>query len=367
VIQTPKSDAQGFLIGDPIDIGVALKIWDSIQKDVQAIRKAVTGAVANMGSTKHQPGREQIAATVAIPSGRRGGNTNTASRCTQTPPGRSQHTVAALWKEPRAATKAVAIPAGRDRSGRFVAGNTSIDGGLHDRASRAGDSAIQGFADRIVGAVAESSGGMEEADPAVKAFNEVAQPMARGYEMLTGGSEDKKQTGFLRRIFSTLSVFRKEETAYSKAANKSLKLLEEKPEAQANGEGGGLLGMMSGLLSKIPLIGPMLAGGAGMLGGAGKGLMGAGKGLLGAGKGMLRRIPLLGALIGGVGAASDIYSSETDDSLTRRQKDEKAGKAVGGFAGSVGGMLAGAKLGAMAGAIGGPIGVAIGGVLGGAV
>ncbi len=208
---------------------------------------------------------------------------------------------------------------------------------------------------------------MEEADPAVKAFNEVAQPMARGYEMLTGGSEDKKQTGFLRRIFSTLSVFRKEETAYSKAANKSLKLLEEKPEAQANGEGGGLLGMMSGLLSKIPLIGPMLAGGAGMLGGAGKGLMGAGKGLLGAGKGMLRRIPLLGALIGGVGAASDIYSSETDDSLTRRQKDEKAGKAVGGFAGSVGGMLAGAKLGAMAGAIGGPIGVAIGGVLGGAV
>lgn len=27
-----KHDAQGFLVGDPIDIGVALKTWDAIQK-----------------------------------------------------------------------------------------------------------------------------------------------------------------------------------------------------------------------------------------------------------------------------------------------------------------------------------------------
>lgn len=362
-----KHDAQGFLVGDPIDIGVALKTWDAIQKDVQAIRKAVTGAAASMAAgTKRQSGREQAATVVALPAGRRGGNAGATTRRAQTPSGKSRHAAVVVRQESQAATKTVAVPAGRDDRGRFVAGNTSIDGGLHDRDARTGDSAIRGFTERVVSAV-NGAGGMEEADPAVKAFNEVAQPMARGYEMLTGGSEDKKQTGFLRRIFSTLNVFRKEETAYSKAANKSLKALEEKPEANGGGDGGGLLGMMSGLLSKIPVIGPMLAGGAGMMGGAGRGLMGAGKGLLGAGKGVLRRIPLLGALIGGVGAASDIYSSETDDSLTRRQKDENAGKAVGGFAGSVGGMLAGAKLGAMAGAIGGPIGVAIGGVLGGAV
>ncbi|WP_205202822.1 transglycosylase SLT domain-containing protein [Azonexus hydrophilus] len=363
-----KHDAQGFLVGDPIDLGVTLKALESIKNDVQAIRKAVTGATASMtAGAKRQSGKEQAAAIVALPAGRRGGNANATTRRAQTPSGKSRHAAAVVRQESRAATKTVAVPAGRDGRGRFVAGNTSIDGRLHDRDARTGDGAIRGFTDRVVSAVNGAGGGMEEADPAVKAFNEVAQPMARGYEMLTGGSEDKKQTGFLRRIFSTLNVFRKEETAYSKAANKSLKVLEEKPEAKGGGDGGGLLGMMSGLLSKIPVIGPMLAGGAGMMGGAGKGLMGAGKGLLGAGKGMLRRIPLLGALIGGVGAASDIYSSETDDSLTRRQKDENAGKAVGGFAGSVGGMLAGAKLGAMAGAIGGPIGVAIGGVLGGAV
>ena len=485
-----KHDAQGFLSGDPIDIGVALKTWDAIQKDVQAIRKAVTTAAATMtAGTNGKSGRERTAPVVALPAGRRGGNANALARRTQTPSGNSLHAASAVRQDSRTATKAIAVPAGRDGRGRFVGGNTSIGGGLHDRDSSTGDSAIRGFADRVVGAmngagagmeeadpavkasakrndrptqsiparrggddipallrkaviparnqqeggaktaaatgsaeainrparkiqaavkpsgrdnrgrfikgggaaldgpapgeakdgseesalrsmtdrivsaVGGAGAGMEEADPAVKAFNEVAQPVARGYEMVTGRNKEKGQEGWLRRIYSSLTGFSKEETAYSKAANKSLKKLEDKPASEGGGNnGGGLLGAMSGLLSKIPLIGPMLAGG----GGAGM-MAGAGKGLMGAGKGMLRRIPLLGALLGGVGAASDIYSSETDDSLTRRQKDEKAGTAVGGFAGSVGGMLAGAKLGAMAGAIGGPIGVAIGGVLGGAV
>ena len=395
-----KHDAQGFLVGDPIDIGRAMAVLDDIRDDVRAIRNAVIGAseASGSGMATHSPAplvsvrggmeeadpavkafnRRSEQSTPVAPARRVGDEIPALLRKAVIPVREKQD------KESKAAPKsgiaetvarparktaqAIAKPAGRDGRGRFTKGENRSGGSTPGETKDGADEgALRSIADRIVGAVADSSGGMEEADPAVKAFNEVAQPMARGYEMLTGGSEDKKQTGFLRRIFSTLNVFRKEETAYSKAANKSLKVLEEKPEAKGGGDGGGLLGMMSGLLSKIPVIGPMLAGGAGMMGGAGKGLMGAGKGLLGAGKGMLRRIPLLGALIGGAGAASDIYSSETDDSLTRRQKDENAGKAVGGFAGSVGGMLAGAKLGAMAGAIGGPIGVAIGGVLGGAV
>ena len=397
-----KHDAQGFLVGDPIDLGQAIAVWEDIRDDVRAIRNAVLGASEASGNgiaTSHRQApvignprggmedadpavkaspRSRERASPAIPARRYSDGIPAILREVVIPvrgqgeKGESESEKPgapdSITRPKQKSAQQIAKPAGRDGRGRFTKGDGRQDGAPpNDSADDVETGALRSIADRIVGAVAESSGGMEDADPAVKAFNEVAQPMARGYEMLTGGSEDKKQTGFLRRIFSTLSVFRKEETAYSKAANKSLKLLEEKPEAQSSGDGGGLLGMMSGLLSKIPLIGPMLAGGAGMMGGAGKGLMGAGKGLLGAGKGMLRRIPLLGALIGGVGAASDIYSSETDDSLTRRQKDENAGKAVGGFAGSVGGMLAGAKLGAMAGAIGGPIGVAIGGVLGGAV
>jgi len=396
-----KHDAKGYLSGDPIDIGRAIAVLDDIRSDVRAIRKAVIGAseASSKGISKHSPAssvrgprggmeeadpavkasaRRSERATPAIPARRYGDEIPALLRKAVIPvrgqPEKEAQAAAksgvseTVARPARKTTQAVAKPAGRDGRGRFTKGGDRPDGSAPGETKDGADEgALRSIADRIVGAVVDSSGGMEEADPAVKAFNEVAQPMARGYEMISGRNKEKGQEGWLRRIYSSLTGFRKDETAYSKAANKSLKTLEEKPEAKGGGDGGGLLGMMSGLLSKIPVIGPMLAGGAGMMGGAGKGLMGAGKGLLGAGKGMLRRIPLLGALIGGVGAASDIYSSETDDSLTRRQKDENAGKAVGGFAGSVGGMLAGAKLGAMAGAIGGPIGVAIGGVLGGAV
>lgn len=386
-----KHDAQGFLAGDPIDIGHALTAWDDIREDVRAIRRAITeaGTTPAPGQSARGPtvkafndvaqpmarsapvrrDANQVPALLRKPAtpqtGGAGGNSN--RRDAQATAAASQ-AVAAVRASGQIAQKSVAKPAARDGRGRFVCG-TGGEGRAPGAPGAGGGSGEDGngevgvmrsIADRIVGAVKESGSGMEEADPAVKAFNEVAQPMARGYELMTGGDKDKRQEGWLRRIYTSLAGLRNEETVFNKAANKSLKNISEKPEAKGGGDGGGMLGMMSGLLSKIPGVGPMLAGGARMMGGVGKGLMGAGKGLL-------RRIPLLGALIGGVGAASDIYSSETDDSLTRREKDQRAGKAAGGFAGSVGGMLAGAKLGAMAGAIGGPIGVAIGGVLGGAV
>jgi hypothetical protein len=126
----------------------------------------------------------------------------------------------------------------------------------------------------------------------------------------------------------------------------------------------GLGGKGAGMAGKA---GEAVAGGAkeaGLLGKAG-GLFKEGGLLSKAGK-FLKRIPLLGALLTGGAAAMDIYDSENDDNLTRRDKDERAGKAVGGAVGGLGGMAAGAKLGAMVGALGGPIGIAIGSVVGGA-
>lgn len=363
-----KHDAAGFVIGDPIDLGVTLKALESIKNDVQAIRKAVTGAAASMtAGAKRQSGKEQAAAIVALPAGRRGGNANATTRRAQTPSGKSRHAAAVVRQESRAATKTVAVPAGRDGRGRFVAGNTSIDGRLHDRDARTGDGAIRGFTDRVVSAVNGAGGGMEEADPAVKAFNEVAQPMARGYEMLTGGSEDKKQTGLLRRVFGTLDSFRKEESAFNKAANRSLKNIEAKPASGENGSGGiwgtilsaimgigpAVLAGIGTLLSKIPGLGSLFGGGSGAAGGAANGAGGFFKGAL-------KKIPLLGALLAVGGAATDIYGSENDDKLSRREKDKNAGKAIGGAGGTIAGMAAGAAAGAFAG----PIGMAIGGMVG---
>ncbi len=52
-----KHDAQGFLVGDPIDIGRALAVWDDIRSDVRAIRKAVIGAseASNKWGGKNAP------------------------------------------------------------------------------------------------------------------------------------------------------------------------------------------------------------------------------------------------------------------------------------------------------------------------
>jgi len=372
-----KHDAAGFVIGDPIDLGVTLKALESIKNDVQAIRKAVTGAAASMtAGAKRQSGKEQAAAVVALPAGRRGGNANATTRRAQTPSGKSRHAAAVVRQESHAATKTVAVPAGRDGRGRFVAGNTRIDSGLHDRDARTGDGAIRGFTDRVVSAVNGAGAGMEEADPAVKAFQEVAQPMARGYEFMTGGSDDKKQVGFLRRIFGTLNAFRKEEGVFNKAANRSLKNLEAKPEGGEGGNGGfwgtilsaimgigpAILAGIGALLSKIPFFGPKI-GGAGA-GGIGAGAAGAAGGAAKAGggffKGALKKIPLLGSLLAVGGAAAEIYGSENDDKLSRREKDKNAGKAIGGAGGTIGGMMAGAAAGAFAG----PVGMAIGGMVG---
>ena len=450
-----KHDAQGFLVGDPIDLSKAVADWAAIRDDVRAIRQAVLGIESALNraapearaSVPATPGRgaglEEADPTVkafnevAQPmarDARQGADTARAPQNPQATPARQALTgqpaqaarrerqipvllrapavpqtggaggnaarrdtesavavtraVAELRATRQAVTRAPAQPMGRDSRGRFVrgaaaarpaasAGRGAGAGGPAD-GDRDGqdESALRSLGDRIVGAFKESGAGLEEADPTVKAFNEVAQPMARGYELLTGGDSQKKQEGWLRRIYGSLTGFRKDEGLFNKVAAKLLKAIEEKPVAEAGGGGGlfgGLLGMLGGLLKRIPGVGALAAGaggllarGGGLLAGAGRMAAGAGRGLLGLGRGALRRIPIIGALLGGIGAATDIYDSETDDTLTRREKDQRTGKAVGGLAGTMGGMFAGAKLGAMVGAFAGPVGAAIGGAIGGA-
>ena len=402
-----KHDAQGFLAGDPIDIGRALAVWDDIHEDVRAIRRAITeaGTMPAPGQSARGPAvkafnevaqpmarsaparrdANQVPALLRKPAtpqtGGAGGNAN---RRDAQATAATSHAVAAVRAANQVVQKAAAKPAARDGRGRFVRsgagegrapGAPGAGGGSgEDGNGEAG--VMRSIADRIVGAVKESGAGMEEADPAVKAFNEVAQPMARGYEFMTGGSDDKKQVGFLRRIFGTLNAFRKEEGAFNKAANRSLKNLESKPEGGEGGNGGfwgtilsaimgigpAILAGIGALFSKIPFFGPKI-GGAGA-GGVGAGAAGAAGGAAKAGgglfKGALKKIPLLGALLAVGGAAADIYGSENDDKLSRREKDKNVGKAVGGAGGTIAGMAAGAAAGAFAG----PVGMAIGGMVG---
>lgn len=186
----------------------------------------------------------------------------------------------------------------------------------------------------------------EQIDPAAQAAREVAEPMRRAVSLFR--RDDNTPNGLLRKIFKTLNIFQKEESVYNKAAKKSLKAIEEKT-------GGNVSTSHSSIIDKIPGIATL----AKM--GVGGGLLGlltkAGKGA----KGLFSRIPLIGSLLAGAGAAFDVFQSESDPNLSRAQKDAAAGKSIGGWSGS----LAGIGAGAMAGSIAGPVGTIVGGVVGG--
>ncbi len=280
-----------------------------------------------------------------------------------------------------------------------------------------------GEVDPSVKAAQEVAGLAGAAVNGVKAVGSIAAPIGRGLAGLLPGKANDAPTPWFRRFFGELRGLRREQSAFNKAELRVLKDIEGKPE---EGKKRGIFGMLGTLLMGLmgPIIGAItaaIAGGLAMLaklpglgtlgklaaamaprapitqpaagkapgpsvpggvapdipGGAAGGAGQAAKkpGLLArAGKsvgGALKRIPLLGAALAAVGIGAGVYDSESDDSLTRAEKDKKTGGVVGGGAGSIGGMLAGgaagAKAGALLGAFGGPVGVAIGAGLGSVV
>jgi hypothetical protein len=386
-----KSDNQGFLIGDPVDIGKAVDQLRRIQKDVSDIKRSMLGAPNSGGNGSenaaidrsakvvthvHQRNRtnglETKAATPAMAPATPAMAPATPAIAPATPamapatpatapatPAMAPATPAMAPATPAIAHTVAATPKGRDASGRFVGQNkkandagrdekpgrfTSNGGG--DDEERRSKGILNNFVDRIATTAIGATAGAEQSDPTIKAFQEVAEPMQRGYQSLFGGDEKDNKERWYKKIFKELNLFRKDETAFNKAQNKILKNIEEKSGGHSVSSSGGGLSKMIGM---IP--------GAGLLGGLGKGLL---KG----GKGLFRKIPFLGALLSGAGAASDIYNTEGDDSLTRLEKDRRNGKTAGGLAGSVGGMMAGAALGSVLGPVGTVVGGAVGMFLG---
>lgn len=306
-----ESDSRGFLVGDPIDLKRMPNDISHIRDDVSAIRRAIAERGRNFSRTDRAPrpnavmperganGRFVSSASpaVATPTGPRKGDSNLAARFAGN-------------------AKVIALPAARS-----------------------------------AGVVSSISARLAPADPSVKAAREIAEPLQRGFELFRGGD---KQTGWLKKIFKSLNIFHKEDSAYNKAAKKSLKAIEEKSVM-----GGGAYRSGS-LVDKIPDIaktGFATIARTGVTGGLLGLLTKAGRGA----KSIFKRIPVIGSLLAGAGAAFDIFNSENDDTLSRRDKDRLEGKAIGGWAGSLGGIAAGAA----AGSAFGPVGTILGGVVGG--
>jgi len=417
-----KHDAQGFLLGEPLDMGRAVNSIEAIQRDVAAIRVALTAGrpaaardITGPGTTpavatprarnesaKNQGGKQETAATprardergrfaktepaiapamrsnpagtmaaATFPQSRQeiAGNSREASGNhlgdgdmpmaqpaafprqqsrgvaaaprTQTERGRSAHADDAI-APPKRSTPATQ----RDAQGRRFAGPGQDEGGR--ARPPVGDGIIQSAASRIATAVG-MIGGMEEADPNVKAMQEVAEPMKRSYEAIFGNRDDRRKEGWWRRIFGELRLFRVESSVFDKEATKRLKAIEGKPAGEIKGSDG----LMGGLLG-------MMGGGKGLLGG----LLGLGGGLL---KGIGKRLPWIAAIGTLLGFAGDAEAADEDPNLTPAERRKRKFQSGGDAGGKIAGLLGGAKLGAMLGGmVAGPIGAAVGGFLGGA-
>lgn len=238
----------------------------------------------------------------------------------------------------------ISVPRLRDERGRFAAKKAESPAASRKDGAGQGAQDVGGILRRFTETVGRAMDNGETIDPAIQAFHEISQPIVRGYDVVFGKSEAKKKESWYRKIFGELRLFRREESAESKANRKVLREIADKPPATVN-EGGGLFGGLFG----------------GALGGIGKLLGGAAT----LAKGLGKRLPFVGALVAGAGALTSIFG---EDDPEKSDAENRAARysGVGGAGGMLAGGLVGAKAGAAVGALAGPVGAAVGGFLGGA-
>jgi hypothetical protein len=148
----------------------------------------------------------------------------------------------------------------RDARGRFTSNNEGDRADEERRQKRL----FNGLGDRLAEAATGSN--LEELDPTVKAFNEVAEPIQRGYQLFFGGNNDDER--WYRKIFGELRFFRRDQSTFNRAEQRTLREIDENTENAGGGSGsggqsflGGLLGgSFSGLAARLlPALGMVLS------------------------------------------------------------------------------------------------------------
>lgn len=287
-----KSDNDGFLIGEPLDLNRTFDLWSDIRNDMRAVRLALSGKVVSglpsdrqVSANRKSDNERAPQQPVAIPQ-RRDESARKSKASSSAPSAASTRKTAMAQLKPTAtpgnvrSTAKVNQSAERDtKTGRFIKnggsssplfGNESA--GSNDKyvsSSPSEDGVVRAAAGKIADAVSSASSGMEETDPAIKAFSEVAQPMARGYEILTAGTgrEQKNTFRWFRKIFGEIKLFRRDESVFNKAANKSLKNIDE-TTSSSDPSGGDSSWLRRYILPMLAMALPFIASGASITGGA---------------------------------------------------------------------------------------------------
>lgn len=258
---TLQHDSDGFLIGDPIDLQRAVSLLGSIQSDVRAMRQALAGS---SGSSPQVPTRTSRAQATPVAPVRSSTPAVQAEISAAVNRQMSAMVKAAKPDSRTVAPSNLAATRIRDGRGRFI-GRSGEVGSQSARASGGVDGgssllmSSDGFAQRVASAVTEGISNSEEADPTFKAFNEVAEPLKRGYKTMFGDAEENRQSTWFGRLWDELKGIRTDQTTYEKATVKSLKAIEEKPESSESS--GGIFGsIMASLIRFAPLVAQVIAG-----------------------------------------------------------------------------------------------------------
>ncbi|MBL1266114.1 hypothetical protein, partial [Candidatus Methylomicrobium oryzae] len=274
-----QHDSQGFLIGEVIpEIRRAAELLERIRNDVADIKRSflasaqgdsgsqppilppLSGETAVPGSGRQTQGDSgsqppilpPLSGETAVPGSGRQTQGDSGSPAPILPP-LSGETVGPGRRRNRPAAGSQVPPGhNRDARGRFTNNNPNPD-----EEERKQKRLFNGMADRLADAVTGSAAGLEEADPTIKAINEVAQPLAQGYQFFAG--DDCKENKWYRRLFGELRLFRKEQTVFDRTEQRVLREIDENTEnAQGSGSarsGGFLGGLLGGVAGRIlPLL-----------------------------------------------------------------------------------------------------------------
>ncbi|WP_341325927.1 glycoside hydrolase family 19 protein [Methylotuvimicrobium sp. KM2] len=232
-------DSEGFLVGETItDIRRASRAIDDIRTDVAAIKAAVVSPrnrgssiaiKSNLANQNRLDSRDnRHTNTVALP-----GNQSSTAPKNRDARGRFISSSVTDIVEPGQG-------ANRNKKGRFT---SSTSTGKDERNTTR---LFGNFADRIAKSFAEAETGLADVDPNVKAAQEIAQPLSKGYQAIFGGESDKKKFHWFSRIFRELKLSREESTVHAKAQKKVLDDIEEKTGGSAASGGSSFFPTFSG-------------------------------------------------------------------------------------------------------------------------
>lgn len=192
-----KSDAQGFLLGTPLEMGSLVDELRALRREAQAIRRAMEhDAAAPAPNVRHQPAKMPEAATPAVARAGRAGD----------PPSDALRALAPIAEParrgaPAAESAAPAHEAERDDGPDRYSGGPGVTGRTAAAATEVAKAVVN-----------------EESDASVKAFNEIAQPLKRGWSALRGDAAERRERrseGWLKRIFGALTGDGSEDVAHA--------------------------------------------------------------------------------------------------------------------------------------------------------